>query len=775
MHHIKQPGVDLSSIWLATVGTAGAGAGAGTGAGAGAASGGGLGYVWYATSSSTGELSWHTLLTDAAGQSDALPIAPLARFITHLPPLTSTNPTYYCSTTSLSIVLTDRSIFAVNLGSLFHYAGSGSEGRGRTSTADSDSFATSSNAGTKRRSLSDDAGGIGKPHGATTTTSTDKKKGTLLGGVLGGGKSLFTFLGASSTVVSSSGVLFLSEEGGAWCPLELTQATHFRHKVRNCVLALSGARGETLLATKGSGVLLVCCSASAVGAPFASHASSTAIVEDISVRDEWNVHAAVTSFLGLDAAASAAAEDEEDANAGGVSEKGVKVYAAALSCGPYLVLGTNRGIVVASYHSARLPSMIACHSSWPFVVASSPMAVQGSDVSCRVNKLSTCAEVDNVSFDGLITSMLSTSCLDEQRIVVTGESDAFAARLIPSVSGKYCCLLLPPKPTFAGGGVSSTFIILATESLQEAERGLCTSFAWVGARENFVLTTAVAVAAAQTNKRSSILNSVKGLLGRDKASKGGELLVRNCVLKAVQNVATSDATGLVSTTGNGGGESEIIAFSGPVVFLSHNAAPKGARQATHGVFYHHSGGAALEPLSLSMQIPVDVQWSPSAGRGSTSSLGACLLPEGSVLILGIGVDDTTRTLSLSCLYAIPFGGGGGPTSPLGVAPRIHWAVETGADAGRSVDLLHLCSPNASFVAPIPKKQATTADQPLLINDGIFALPLPVPVPITSGGEPLPTWASQGILIYASLMPFGVRVAQHAPAAATLARLQGRRA
>ena len=803
-----QPGFDSTGSWLVSISSEG------------------VGYVWFATRSSVpgGELAWQTLHHQDGnfGSLEQSPIAPIARFFTPVTPVLSTFPLYSSSSATLSVALADKTIYSLSLASLFvHSSTSSEEGRGRASTADSDVG--------KRRSFSEDK----QQHAGAG--AIEKKRNTLLGGMIG--KSFFNFIGTtnqSSSSSLSSSVLFLAEEGGLWVPQELTHCVHHKHqKARNnCIFALPGVRGEILLASKGSGVLLVTCSslghdASTPGSSPTVLAAAPIVTEELSMREECNLHMAVSAFLGLDtsedddtaaapgfgnaaatatatagasnaAATTAATVAASHQSAGTAStEKGMKVYTAALGCGPHLVLGTNKGVVATTYHTARLPAMLASHSTWPFVIVAAPVYNFGASCGCRLSKISHSTGTGQGEGDQDSNGVLVLSATQLGNLVVeeTGHEDALAAQLFPSVSGKYCCLLLPPAPQSKTFPATSTFVIFSVgDSLQDVERGTCTSFAWVGARDKYIVTTAVAVAATSTNKRSSLLSSVKGFLARDKtAGKGGAgeqaLLARDCLVKAVAahggsaaesvtfatGTPLSAATGGSSSSGSGSGSESIAAFSGPVVFLSSNAAPTAPRNATHGSFYHLSShnGAALEPVSPPMHPPLDVQWNPSvaavpgsdAGEVGTGALGACLLHTGAVLVLGL-TTSAADVLSLACLFLIPFSS---PAHPIGGhhLPRIHWATSTGstnaASQHHTVDLLHLVTPAASFAVPVPKQRGGNF---AVLSDSMHALPR-----LHISGDLPATYAAHGLLIFLTSPPVALRVVEHAPAICHVAALQ----
>ena len=813
LHRLAQPftSSDQTTVLLASVGADGAG------------------YIWSASgsSSSGGDLSWHSLMDEGvagAGGAGSSPVAPVARFSCPQAPSPSSPLCYSCATGVLSIILADKTMYSLSVAPLLAAAAStvGSEGRSRTSTAGSSDHVSSA-ASNVRKSVSEDSRSRSATSVSSGTHDGKAKKGILtnvFGAGSGGGsggssisKSFFSFMGASSG--ASAGPSFTEDDG--WSPVELHSGVHGRHRQRALCAAL-GARGELLLATKGSPVVTVLAGSATVAAPL------SAASEELSVREEWHVGKAVEKHLGLaedDADSSATSATTSTATATGsaaphasaatsataaaaAEDKGLKVYAIAFGCDALVVLGTNKGVVAASYPTARhRSSPLASHFAWPFVLQAGVSA--GAERICKL--LLSPVVTSNSSSGGSsggsnlpvvpVRSQLQGHC----SLDATSDESAVAL-LVPSVSGRLCCALLAPRgdPASVCG-----YVVLNAETLHEEERGSCTSFAWVGAAERFVVATsslsgddgrlqqqsAQAAAAARGGKRNTILSSMKGLLGRDKTVKGGEVAVRACIVKAVRAAGLAAAFGALpsaqaadasssffsstsasSAAANSAAQAlnaataaatseRVVSFSGPLVFLSANADPSAGRSAGHGAFYHCSssllddGTCTLQPLSGLMPIPLDVQWTASSGSTSGEisirALCAALMPTGAALVLGLGLREGNE-LVLSCLYNISLSS---PASPLGVCPRLHWSL-TPSTSSHSADLLHFLSSTASWVVPIPKQHPHGSQLPLAL-DGLYPLPVPLPWGEGSSRGATPTFAADGLVVYAASPPVAVRV------------------
>ena len=305
---------------------------------------------------------------------------------------------------------------------------------------------------------------------------------------------------------------------------------------------------------------------------------------------------------------------------------------------------------------------------------------------------------------------------------------------------------------------------------------------------------------------------MKGLLGRDKTIKGGEVAVCACLVKAVRgaglvaafgalssaqaatapdasisflsstsalSAAVNSATQAINAAVAAAASERVVSFSGPLVFLSANADPSAGRTAGQGAFYHCSsplldgGTCTLQPLSGLLPLPLDVQWTASSGSTggelSIRALCAALLPTGAALVLGLGLGGE-KVLALSCLYNISLSS---PASPLGVCPKLHWSLTPSSSSQSSIDLLHFLSSTASWVVPIPKQCPHESHLPLAL-DGLYPLPVPLPWGEGSSRGATPTFAADGLVIYAASPPIAVRVGAFHGAVALLACLHSGR-
>lgn len=773
LQHLAQPGFESDALRLVTVG------------------GDGEGYIWSATrAGQSGDLLWQVLDSNAGGALDPGAIAPIARFSLPLPPLSSSCPTYSPCSCTLSLVLADRSIYSLSMTTVLQpTADSAVDGRHRSSTSGSDRM-SGSGVLRGRSSFGEESRYRSTTASSLTSTQQDASKSTgsgrksILGsfGVSSISKGFLSFMGGNA--VGPSGPSFL--EDAAWEPIEIHAGVHCRHKIRHCVAVTIGVRGEVMFATKGSGVVAVCCPVGTGSSP------------ELAVQEEWNVGSAISALVGGDDDGEAETGTGANHGPGASTEKGAKVYVLAMGCHAHLVAGTNKGLVVARCFSARVPDMTAAtHAAWEYVLSST-----ASGSSVRVAKVVN-ALAENARSTGAMSVMAST-VVDETTIVTPECSALYTARLLPSVSGKYCCLLVAPR---SSSDISSTYVILSTApraTLKEIERGLCTAFAWVGAKDMFVCTTATAQTPAQGNKRASLLNSVKGLIGREKEAKGSAVVVRGCLVKTVEGPAgPASFTAEVATAAEASGSSApigglatspvssdgIVALSGPLVFLSSNAQPSASSLvASNGAFYHcgidgNTGSYQLTVASQPLALPLDVRWTPCRGsrrippdgtidETPIGALCAFLLPTDSIMILGVGLSKESaspsssgpaRRMVVTCLFTI------GLQAPAYQLDRfLCWAPSTGP--GPTVDLLHTFCGSVSLVIPIPKDHGRVGASAAELID-MFALP----IPRLSGKEPVPAvHIAKGHIVYLTQPPVAVKIAQAAPAIAMIGCLQSGR-